>query len=36
MEEMVELFNLLWEHPENEVVEFKKAERSYDFDKLGK
>lgn len=36
MEEMVELFNSLWEHPENEVVEFKKAERSYDFDKLGK
>ncbi len=31
-----EIFYTLWDHPENEVVEFKKAEFDYSFDKLGK
>ncbi len=26
MEKYIEIFNKLWEHSENEVVEFKKAE----------
>ena len=30
------IFNQLWEHSENEVVEFKKAEYNFDFDELGK
>lgn len=36
MEESLEIFNGLWEHAENEVVEFKKAETSFDVDELGK
>ena len=36
MEESIEIFNGLWEHAENEVVEFKKAETSFDVDELGK
>ena len=31
-----EIFNQLWEHSENEVVEFKKAETNFDIDELGK
>ena len=31
-----EIFNKLWEHSENEVVEFKKAEVNFDIDELGK
>lgn len=31
-----EIFDELWQHSENEVVEFKKAENDYSFDKLGK
>ena len=30
-----DLFHLLIQHRESEVVEFKKAERSFDFDDLG-
>lgn len=30
-----EIFNDLWAHYENEVVEFKKAENNFDFDELG-
>lgn len=36
MEESIEIFNGLWEHAENEVVEFKKAETNFDVDELGK
>lgn len=36
MEEVLEIFNRLWQHQENEVVEFKAASESYDFDDLGK
>lgn len=36
MDNQHKLFNTLWEHPENEVVEFKKAENDYSFEKLGK
>ena len=37
MEEKVyEIFNNLRYHHENDVVEFKKAENSFDFDDLGK
>ena len=32
----IEIFNKLWEHSENEVVEFKKAETNFDIDELGK
>lgn len=35
-QEYFELFNSLIEHAENEVVEFKKAERNFDTDDLGK
>lgn len=35
MDNQYKLFNSLWEHPENEVVEFKKAENDYSFEKLG-
>lgn len=35
-QEYIELFNSLIEHAENEVVEFKKAERNFDTDDLGK
>lgn len=31
-----EIFNKLWEHSENEVVELKKAETNFDVDELGK
>lgn len=30
-----EIFNRLWEHAENEIVEFKRAETGYDIDTLG-
>lgn len=30
------IFNQLWNHAENEIVEFKKAEHSFDIDELGK
>lgn len=36
MEEVLEIFNRLWQHLESEVVEFKAASESYDFDDLGK
>lgn len=36
MDSQLDIFNELWEHPENEIVEFKKAENNYDFEKLGK
>ena len=36
MDENIEIFNRLWEHAENEVVEFKKAETNFDVDELGK
>lgn len=36
MEEFLEIFNRLWQHLESEVVEFKAASESYDFDDLGK
>lgn len=32
----IQIFNRLWEHAENEVVEFKKAETNFDVDELGK
>lgn len=32
----INIFYRLWEHAENEVVEFKRAENSYDIDDLGK
>ncbi len=35
-QEYIELFHSLIEHAENEVVEFKKAERNFDTDDLGK
>lgn len=31
-----EIFQKLWEHSENEVVEFKRAENNFDIDELGK
>ncbi len=34
MEKYIEIFNKLWEHSENEVVEFKKAETNFDIDEL--
>lgn len=36
MNNPLDTFLSLWKHPENEIVEFKKAENNYDFDKLGK
>ena len=36
MDENIERFTHLWEHAENEVVEFKKAETNFDVDELGK
>lgn len=36
MDENIEIFTRLWEHAENEVVEFKKAETNFDIDELGK
>lgn len=35
MDTYIEIFNRLWEHSENEVVEFKKAEYNFDIDELG-
>lgn len=35
-EQYLKVFNRLWEHAENEIVEFKKAEKSFDIDELGK
>ena len=35
-QEYINLFYLLWNHAENEVVEFKRAENNYDIDDLGK
>ena len=36
MKEYIDIFNKLWEHAENEVVEFKKAEANFDIDELGR
>ena len=36
MEDYQSIFQRLWQHEENEVVEYKKASNSYDFEKLGK
>ena len=36
MKKYIDIFNKLWEHSENEVVEFKKAETNFDVDELGK
>lgn len=36
MENYNEIFYKLWEHSENEVVEFKRAENNFDVDELGK
>lgn len=36
MDENIEIVTHLWEHAENEVVEFKKAETNFDVDELGK
>ena len=36
MENYEDIFNRLWEHSENEIVEFKKAETGFDIDELGK
>ena len=36
MKKYIDIFNKLWEHSENEVVEFKKAETNFDIDELGK
>lgn len=35
-EQYLKVFKRLWEHAENEIVEFKKAEQSFDIDELGK
>ncbi|OYP66595.1 RNA-binding domain-containing protein [Prevotella sp. P2-180] len=32
----IEIFERLWEHSENEIVEFKKAESNFDIDELGR
>lgn len=32
----IDIFYLLWNHAENEVVEFKRAQRGFDIDELGK
>lgn len=34
MDNYNEIFNRLWEHAENEIVEFKWAETGYDIDTL--
>lgn len=34
--EFIDKFKELWDHSENEVVEFKKAETNFDIDELGK
>ena len=34
-QDYINIFYRLWEHAENEVVEFKRAENSYDIDDLG-
>jgi ATP-dependent DNA helicase RecG len=36
MEKQYKIFDTLWAHPENEVVEFKMAGNDFSFDKLGK
>ena len=36
MDKYIDIFNRLWEHSENEIVEFKKAETNFDIDELGK
>ena len=36
MEKYIDIFQELWDHSENEVVEFKKAETNFDIDELGK
>ncbi len=36
MEKYIDIFSQLWDHSENEVVEFKKAETNFDIDELGK
>ncbi len=36
MEDYTDIFHQLWEHSENEVVEFKKAETNFDVDELGR
>lgn len=36
MKEYIDIFNKLWEHAENEIVEFKKAESNFDIDELGR
>ena len=33
MKKYIDIFNKLWEHSENEVVEFKKAETNFDVDR---
>lgn len=35
MDNYNEIFNRLWEHTENEIVEFKRAKTGYDIDTLG-
>jgi ATP-dependent DNA helicase RecG len=36
MDKYKDMFYRLWEHSENEIVEFKKAETNFDIDELGK
>lgn len=36
MDNYIDIFHQLWEHSENEVVEFKKAENNFDIDELGR
>ncbi|MCI6118334.1 MAG: putative DNA binding domain-containing protein [Prevotella sp.] len=36
MDNYIEIFERLWEHSENEIVEFKKAESNFDIDELGR
>lgn len=36
MDNYIDIFNQLWNHSENEVVEFKKAECNFDIDELGR
>lgn len=35
MDNYIDIFHQLWEHSENELVEFKKAENNFDIDELG-
>ena len=35
MDSYIDIFYQLWEHAENEIVEFKKAENNFDIDELG-